>query len=284
MAVIRGRFRRTDPRTAFVLGGGGNLGAIQVGMLRALLERSFVPDVVVGCSVGALNGAALAGRPTLEEVDRLAALWCGLRGTDIFPPRPLNGPWYLVRKGESIFPNHGLRAMIERWLPYRTFEEAEKPLHVVATSMRTERAVWFSAGDVVVPLLASTSLPAIFPPVPVGGELLIDGGVVNNVPVSKAIELGCKRIFVLHVGNFDRPRPMPQRPLDVLIQAFSIARGYRFREDLDTVPEGTEMITLPGIDPGPLRYNDFTRSSQLIERGHHAAADFLDARAAAAGA
>jgi NTE family protein len=284
MSVIRGRFRRSGPGTVFVLGGGGNLGAIQVGMLRALIERGIVPDAVVGCSVGALNAAAVAGSPTVAEMDRLASLWRGLRGTDIFPPRKLSGPWQIVTKGAAIYPNYGLRSVIERWMPYRTFEETAVPLHVVATSLRTERAHWFTSGDIVRALLASTSLPAIFPPVDIDGEPMIDGGVVNNVPVSRAIALKARRIYVMHVGHFDRVRPAPQRPVDVLIHAFSIARGYRFREDLDDVPEGTEMITLPGIDPGPLKYNDFRRSAELIERGHSVAGAFLDARARERGA
>lgn len=277
--------KKRTPRTAFVLGGGGNLGAIQVGMLRALVERGIQPDVIVGCSVGSLNAAAFAGAPTLAEVERMATQWRRLRGSDIFPQRGVTGgPWDVVRKGRSIFGNHGLRRVIENWLTYRTFEEAAVPLHVVATSLRTQREHWFSTGNVVEALLASSSLPAVFPPVSVGGEDLIDGGVVNNVPVSKAIQLGAKKIYVLHVGNFERQRAEPKRPVDVLVQAFSIARGYRFREELDSAPRDTQLITLPGVDPGTLRYNDFSRTAQLIERGYRNAAAFLDTGVAVAGA
>lgn len=270
--------RNRHLRTAFVLGGGGNLGAIQVGQLRALIERGIVPDMVVGCSVGALNGAAVAGNPTLQEVERLARLWTGLTRNHIFPSSRLSrGPWLFLRNGLSAFPNAGLRRVIERWLTYGSFEEATLPLWIVATSVRTGLEHWFNSGDVAQALLASTALPGIFPPVEIGDEHFVDGGVVNNVPVSKALELGANRIYVLDVGSTERSKPAPRRPYEALLQAVGIAHTYRFRVDLDHVPEGVEMHRLPGVDPGKIRYDDFSRSGQLIDRAYKAAAAYLDA-------
>ena len=91
------RVRRDSPVTAFVLSGGGNRGVAQVGMLRALLERGIAPDVVIGTSAGALNGAALATAPTLERVDRLASVWVGLRGDEVFPGGVLKRAWNVLR-------------------------------------------------------------------------------------------------------------------------------------------------------------------------------------------
>ncbi len=279
MSVIGDLFaHRRSPRTAFVCGGGGNLGAIQVGMLAALVDRGIRPDIVIGCSVGALNGAAVATDPSDASIARLRELWSQLDGTQIFPGR-LTGPWQLVRKGEALYANDGLRATIERWLPYRTFEETAVPLEVVATCMRTGRERWFTSGAMVEPLLASAALPAVFPPVWIDGQAYLDGGVVNNVPVSRAILGGARRVYVLNVGNFERRRPLPQRPLDVLVQAFSIARTHRYRDDIEQAPSHVEMITLPGIDPGPLRYNDFSRSAELIDQARTATAAYLDAEA-----
>src|SRR5438309_3689762 len=204
MAIrIRELFEHSKrPEVAFVLGGGGNLGAIQVGQLQALAERGIVPDVVVGCSVGALNAAAVAGNPTRQEIDRLVDLWTTLTRNDVFPTSRLSrGPWLFVRNGLSAYSNDGLRRVIDGWLRYRTFEETVGPLWIVATSMQTGLEHWFHTGDVRQALMTSTALPGFFPPVEIDGESFIDGGVVNNVPVSKAIELGCKRIFVLDVGN-----------------------------------------------------------------------------------
>lgn len=270
------------PKTAFVLGGGGNLGAIQVGMIRALVDRGYTPDVVVGCSVGALNAACLAGDPTASGVDQLEHVWHHLDGEAICPSGRLSGLWLMARKYRSLNSNDGLRKLIETSLPFRLFEEAKIPLHVVATSLRTGRERWFSSGSVVEPILASAALPAIFPPVEIAGELLIDGAVVDNVPISRALSLGCERVFVLHVGNFDRPRRQPKRPIDALLQSFSIARNYRFLAETAEPPDGVDVVVLPGIDPGNVKYNDFGRSRELIARGRAATASFLDAQEEAA--
>lgn len=276
--------RRTRPEVAFVLGGGGNLGSVQVGQLRALLERGIVPDVVIGCSVGALNGAAIAGNPTNQEAIRLGALWSRLTRDDIFPSSAMTkGPWRFVRNGVSAYPDTGLRGIIERWLRFSRFEDAALPLWVVATSIDTGREHWFNAGDVAQALLASTALPGFFPPVTLGDDRFVDGGVVNNVPISKAVELGARKIYVLDVGNVTRDQPTPKRPYEVLQMAVGIARAYRFREDLDQVPADTEVYRLPGVDPGSLRFDDFSRSADLIERGYAATTIYLDHPIAANG-
>jgi NTE family protein len=263
--------------TAIVLGGGGNLGATQVGMLRALLERGVRPDVLVGCSVGALNAAGLAAEPNLEGVRHLEDVWAHLDGEAIVAPGRLSALWLMTRKYRSLQANDGLRKLIESALPFRSFEEARIPFHVVATSLRTGGERWFSRGPIVDPILASAALPAVFPPVEVNGELLIDGAVVNNVPISKAVELGAHRIYVLHVGNFERPRRAPKRPLDALLQSFSIARNFRFQSETEAPPSGTELIVVPGVDPGTVKYNDFGRSRELIEKAYRATAQWLDA-------
>lgn len=268
--------------TAIVLGGGGNLGATQVGMLRALLERGVAPSVLVGCSVGALNAAALAAEPTLAGVERLEQIWRNLDGESIVASGRLSALWLLTRKYRSLQANDGLRQLLESSIPFRTFEEARVPFHVVATSLRTGGERWFSRGPVVEPILASAALPAVFPPVEINGEMLIDGAVVNNVPISKAVQLGATRIYVLHVGNFERPRRAPKRPLDALLQSFSIARNYRFQQETEEAPPGVELIVLPGIDPGTVKYNDFGRSRELIERAYRATAGWLDSNTRAA--
>ena len=256
------------PRTAFVLGGGGNLGAVQVGMLRALLERDIRPDVLIGCSVGALNAAAMAGDPSLDGVARLERIWLGLDANALFGSNSsLSGFLLLARRRLAMQPNDGMRQLVESALPYRTFEEARVPLHVVATSLRTGRETWFSSGPVIEPILASAALPGVFPPVELDGDVFIDGGVVDNVPMSRAFELRTPSVYVLHPGNFSRPRPQPRRPVDVLLQAFSIARNHRFFSEADAAPDGVELVKLPAVDPGNLRYNDFRRSGRLGRLG-----------------
>jgi NTE family protein len=247
-------------------------------MLRALLERGILPDELVGCSVGSLNAAGLAADPGMAAIDHLEETWRTLDGEAIVSSGRLSAIWLLTRKYRSLQPNDGLRRLIENSIPFRRFEEARVPLHIVATSLRTGGERWFSSGSVVEPILASTALPAVFPPVDIGGEMFIDGAVVNNVPISKAVLLKAERIFVLHVGNFERPRPAPKRPLDALLQSFSIARNFRFHHETVGAPPETELVVLPGIDPGPMKFNDFGRSRQLIDKAYRATAAFLDQR------
>ena len=276
VSTLRSRREPRPPRTAFVLGGGGNLGAIQVGMLEALIERGCVPDMVLGCSVGALNAGALAADPTPEGVGKLRNVWLDPVTWQVFSPGRMTGPWLLLRRGHSMVSNDRLRSLVEKTFPFRRFEDFLVPLHVVAASLRTGRARWFSSGQVVEAVLASSALPAVLPPVEIDGELFIDGAVVDNVPIGQAIALGAERVVVLHVGNFERPRPHPRRPLDVLLQSLSIARNERFLRERDFEYQGCEVIVLPGVDPGPMKRNDFSRTAELIERGCASTAAFLD--------
>jgi NTE family protein len=271
-------------RTIFVLGGGGNLGAVQVGMLRAAIDRGLRPDAIVGCSVGALNAAALAADPSPAGVDRLAELWMSLRTEHLFPPGRLTAVRLLARRARSLCPNEGLISLIRSALLFDDFEESPIPFEVVATSLATGAERWFSTGPIVPALTASAALPGVYPPVEIDGELLIDGGVVNNVPISRALDLGATRLVIFHVGNFERPRPAPRRPLDVLLQSFSIARNHRFGSDVARLPDSVEAIVIPGVDPGQLKYNDMSRSRYLIQRGHAVAASFLDQLPTAVGA
>lgn len=265
---------RRRPRTAWVLGGGGNLGAVQVGMLQALVERGEMPDLILGCSVGSLNGLAMATDPSPTGVARLRDIWMDVRGDTLFPG--VSRPWDLLRRRRSLYPDSGVRALIARCAPFEHIEDYPVPFECVATNLETGRARWFTSGPVEVACLASTALPAALPPVDVDGELYIDGAVVDNVPVSRALHHDVDRIVVLHVGNFDRPRQVPQRPLEVLLQSFSIARNFRFGSDLSQVPEQVEVVVLPGIDPGKLGRQDFSRTGELIDRAHESSVEFLD--------
>ena len=269
------RGRRTS-LTAFVLGGGGNLGAVQVGMVRALLHRGVHPDMVLGCSVGALNGAAIAGDPTVAGVERLAETWRTLRSDSLFPTAGLGSVMGLLRRGRyALGKNDGLRRLIEEVASFTTFEEATVPLHVVATSLATGAERWFHSGPILEPILASAALPAVFPPVEIDGELHVDGAVVDNVPIARAVELGAERIYVCHVGNFQRARPQPKRPIDVLLQSFSIARNHRFSSEAARGWTGVELVVLPAVDPGTIGRADFRRTSELIDLGFESALTVL---------
>lgn len=277
-ALEQTRARWDGPRTAFVLSGGGVLGAVQVGQLTALLEAGIVPDVVIGTSVGSLNAAMVAMDPTVEAMHRLGDIWRGLKAEDIFPGSRVARVWNIVAKGDHIHSNEGIRRLCER-LPARSFEQAQIPLHVCATGLAAGDETWFSTGPLVRAILASTALPGVYPPVQIDGKLYVDGGVVNNVPISKAVELGARRIYVLTCGaptTSDRPI---RRPLDVLIHSFAHSRAVRTRLDLEQYANQAEIIMMPTFEVHTIRYNDPSHSPELLQRAYDLAVPFLAAEA-----
>ncbi len=262
-----------------MLSGGGNLGALQIGMLRALLEHDVRPDLVVGCSVGAINGAGFADAPTLEGIDGLERMWLELDKHNLMPTGWSNAV-ALGRRGEAIHDQSGLRRMADESLHATTFEELQVHFECVATDPAGVREVWFDAGPLVEPILASSALPAIYPAVEIDGVRYLDGGIVNDVPMSRAVELGARTIYILQVGSFMRSRREPRRPLDVAVQAYWIARHHRFKRELRALPPDVDVHVLPTGETPRMRFNDFTHSATLIARAHEATASYLDDLAA----
>src|SRR6185295_2206385 len=185
--------------TAFVLAGGGSIGAVQVGMLRELLAHGLKPDLIVGSSVGAINGAYLAGAPGLEGVQRLEAIWRGLRRHHVFPVTWRSMLGAITRHSSLVDPD-GLRRLLEAHLPYRELERAAIPLHIVATDLLGGGLVKLSSGSAAEAVLASCAIPGAFPPVRIGEHHLVDGAVASNTPIRVALELGATRMIVLPSG------------------------------------------------------------------------------------
>src|SRR5438445_4161343 len=271
------------PRVAFVLGGGGHNGAYEVGMLRALFEHEIKPNVVVGTSVGAMNGAAVAASPTLETVERLRNVWLTLNEDQIFGGPILAAAANLVLTRTSLHSNRALRTMIEQLLPVTTFEELKLPFHCVAASIERAAEHWFHEGPLVDAILASAAVPGVLPPVAIGGEHFVDGGIVNSIPISRAVDLGAKEIYVLQVGRVEAPLAPPKTPVQVALVAFEIARRHRFARDLSTLPAGVVAHVLPTGEPkrvtrarlSELNYRDFKAVARQIDRAHRATAAFL---------
>ncbi len=248
-------------------------------MLRALVEHDIQPDLIVGCSVGALNGAAFAQEPSLVGVARLEQLWRALDGRELMRSGWMPPAVQVARRGMAIADGEGLRRFLDGVLEVERFEDLPVPFECVATDVDGAREVWFSSGPLLEPILASAALPSVYPPVEIDGVRYIDGAVVNDVPISRAVELGARRVYVLHVGSFDRPLPSPRRPIDMAVQAYWIARRHRFHRDLSTLPKGVEAIVLPTGDPPRMRFDDFTRSRELVDAAYVATSALLDARA-----
>jgi NTE family protein len=271
--------------TAFVLGGGGVLGAAEVGMLQALFERGVRPDLIVGTSVGAINGALVAADPTPSAVDRLRGVWQDLAARRIFAGSVLTRASTLVRTRTHLHPREPLRDLLEDHLAVRTFAELRVPFQCVAASIERAAEHWFTDGDLIDAVLASCAVPGLLPAVELDGEHFLDGGLVHSIPVGRAVALGATTIYVLHVGRIDRPLRPPTRPWEVGLVAFEIARRHRFAADLAALPPGVVVHVLPSGDPGAagvgnLRYRDFSGAAQRIDRAYVAARDHLAGSAA----
>jgi NTE family protein len=279
------RFREPrEPRertTAFVLSGGGNQGVSQVGMLRALFERGVVPDVIVGTSAGALNGAAFATDPSTAMLDRLEEVWLGLTGERVFPGNAFRRAWNILRRDDHLFRSDGLREVVQRAGTAKRFADLKIPLRVVAADLLTGEEVVFSSGPLEPALLGSAALPGIFPPVRHNGRLLADGAVVNLVPISHALAGPIERIFVLDVSDPITERPI-RSPLDVVIRAFAISRDQRFDLELQYVPEHVELVVLPPpVDERD--FFDFGGGKELVDEAYALTAAALDEVAARPG-
>ena len=245
---------------AFVLGGGGGpLGAHEVGMLGALADRGIVPDLVLGTSVGAINGAAFAADPTVEGVERLAAMWTSMQDGDVFTGSLLGRMATLARSRTHLHDSAPLRALLAAGLGDARIEDLAVPFQCVAASIERAGEHWFAEGPVVDAVVASASVPGLLPPAEIGGEHFIDGGIVNSIPVNRAVGLGATRIFVLHVGRLDRPLEPPRWPWEVGLVAFEIARRHRVIGDLAALPDGIEAHVLPTGAADPPRYSDLSQ-------------------------
>jgi NTE family protein len=263
-------------RTAFVLAGGGSRGAVQIGMLGELVNRGIRADRVFGASVGAINGAAYAGNPTKEGIAKMASIWTGLKGTDIFPRGALDGPWAFLQRRAAVHSNSGLRSIIEAGIDFENLQDAIIPIEVVTTSLTDGRERWIAHGNALDAILASSAIPSIFPPVVIDGDVLVDGGVVNNVPISRAISAGCTRLYVLLCGPLHYHPRQPRRPAEAALTAFFVAIHARFVRELSLLPPGVEVVVFSGGGEPSSQYRDFSGTAALIEEGRSEVAEVLD--------
>lgn len=263
---------------AFVLGGGGVLGATQVGMLRALAEAGARPDLVVGTSVGALNGALLAADPSPASLDRLTELWSSLSQSEVFSGGLITRARTLARNGTALHSPVPLRRLISGSLP-ESFADLRVPFQCVAAGIERASAHWFDSGPLVDAVMASCAVPGLLPPVRVGDEHFLDGGLVHSIPVGRAIALGASTVYVLHVGRVEQSLRPPRRPWQVGLVAFEIARRHRFVEEMAAVPAGTRVVVLrSGMEGTPLvslRYRDTRSVRTRIQRAYEASRDVL---------
>jgi NTE family protein len=270
------------PRDVMVLSGGGSLGAAQVGALQALFEAGIVPDAVVGCSVGALNAAFLAVDPTAARVAELEQVWRGMSRNAVFPSGRFTVATRLAGRRDHLYSADGLRAVIESCVPLADLADTAIPVHVVTTDLRAGEPVWWTSGDPVEVLAASTCLPGIFPPVPLGGSLHVDGGVTCPVPTQRALDLGARRVWVLDVAReYHGWTDARMTAMDVLLESFAISRAHLGRREPVAGP-GQHVVSLPPLRTGRHDLRDFSRTSALLSAGREAGRAMIAAERAAA--
>lgn len=255
----------SPPTTAWVLAGGGSFGAIQVGMLQALVAHGLRPDLVVGSSVGAINGAYFAGAPDADGLRRLAALWCGLRRNVVFPIAWRN---LLARSGSGGFAvdPSGLGGLLEQCLPYRLLEQARVPVHVVATDQLGGGTVALSHGPAFAAVLASCAIPAVFPPVRIDEHFLIDGAIASNTPISVAVGLGARRVIVLPTGFACALQTPPRSAIANALHAITLLIAHQLADEFEHYRTQAEIIVVPPLCPLSASPYDFSQAAALIER------------------
>jgi NTE family protein len=262
---------------AFVLSGGASLGAIQVGMLRALYEREIAPELIVGASAGAINGAFIASRPTTPQTAQaLAEVWEGLTTLEVFPPNPVTAVLGLLGQRDHLVPNDGVKALLAEHMEFKRLEDAQIRFQVIATDILSGAERHLSSGDAETAVLASAAIPGVYPAIKFDDEVLVDGGVSDNTPISTAADLGATKIYVLPTGI---PCTLPSAPkgaLQMLVHAITLLINQRLLRDIQTFAHDAELIVLPPPCPNDVPASDFSHAKLLIDEGYKNASDALD--------
>ena len=271
-----------DGPVAFVLGGGGVLGAVEVGMLRALFRAGFRPDMVVGTSIGAVNGALVASDPNEGVTNRLVRLWTSPEAAAVYGdsiPRQMRR--FATRT--HLHSPQPLRRLLESELGEQaSFADLKIPFRCCAACIERAAEHWFDSGPLVDAVVASSSVPGLLPPTQIDGEHFVDGGIVNSIPIGEAVRLGAKLIFVLQVGRIERRLAVPRRPWEVAQVAFEIARRHRYARELASLPDDVRVHVLPtgggeNRDDSPWTYRDMAAVGRRISRAYVASRRYLAA-------
>lgn len=251
-------------------------------MLQALDAAGIRADIVLGTSIGAVNGASYAADPSTAGLHRLERLWRDLSQDDVLGADKWHGhAKRILTLQASLVDSEHLRALLTRHLAIELIEDLSLPFQCVAAAIERAAEHWFTSGPLLDAVMASCAVPALFAPVEIGGEHFYDGGLVNSVPVSRAIELGATTIYVLQVGRVEQRLEPPTRLYQAAVVAFEISRRHRFATAFGQVPDGVEVHLLPSaneLDPTDrrqLQWNDLSGTAELIDAARDAASDYL---------
>jgi NTE family protein len=252
-------------KTAFVFAGGGSFGAIQVGMLHSLAAHGISADMVVGSSVGALNGAFYAGDPTLKGVERLQTIWRGLTRQDVFPMSWRTVLSFLWRR-DFLIPHDGIRKLIEDHIPYRNLQDAKLPLHIVTTDIVSGDSVVLSEGPIAEAIVASTAIPGAFAPVHYRDHYLADGAISSNTPIQVAVKKGARRLIILPTGHACATQTPPVGAVANALHALTLLIARQLVSELESLGPEIEYFVVPPLCPLVGSPYDFSRTADHIER------------------
>jgi NTE family protein len=256
---------KTPIKTAFVFAGGGSFGAIQVGMMHSLAAHGISADMVVGSSVGALNGAFYAGDPTLKGVLELENIWRGLQRQDVFP---INWRSLLsfIRRRDFLIPHDGIQKLVDDHVPYRNLEDAKLPIHIVATDIITGDSVVLSEGSTAQAVIASTAIPGAFAPVPYKDYYLADGAISSNTPIRVAVAKGATRLIILPTGYACAMHAPPVGAVANALHALTLLIARQLVIELEDLAPGIEYFVPPPLCPLVGSPYDFSRTADHITR------------------
>lgn len=261
----------------FVLGGGGSLGAIQVGMLRALHQSGITPHLVAGTSVGSVNGALVALDPD-HAADRLALIWSRMTRAVVFPGGPLAQLRTVRRNRNHLFPNDGLADVLTDALgPATDFADLTLPFGAVAVDAVTGLPVLLRSGPLVPAILASSAIPGVYPPVRLGDQVLYDGGVLANVPIRQALAMGAKSLVVLDCAFPGHLPAVPETLAETLLFWATLGTRNQAVLEAELAARQVPVLYLPGPAVRAMTPLDFTHTAELAADAHEAATEFLDA-------
>lgn len=270
-------------QTAFVLGGGGRWGAVEVGMLKALAEAGVHPDLILGTSIGAFNGSVMADDPGPGGVKRLLDLWDDLSTVDLFKASVLSRVRNVATLQPAIHRSAELQLVLEHIHgAEKLIEDLQVPFQCVAASIERSAEHWFQDGPLIPALLATAAVPVLFPPVEIAGQSFYDGGLVNSVPLTRAVELGASVVYVLQVGRLEAPLRPPERLHEAALISFEIARRNRYNTAMENLPSDIEVHVLPSGNPvefddrRQLRWRDTGSTAELVEGAYQESVSYLE--------
>lgn len=271
-----GQWHNTLPGPiAFVFSGGASLGAVQVGMLQALRTAGIQPDLIVGTSVGALNGAVIADRGLDEGIEHLVRLWARLHRDDIFAGGSLAQLQCLLQTGQSLFPQAPLARLMRKTLRGQTFADLRLPLGVVATEVRSRRSTLLTQGELQPALLASSALPGLLPCVKINERWHMDGCFSANVPLQAAVQMGAASLVVLDTGNRRRPPEAARGITDRLLSMVFTALHQGVVTEAPRIAARLPVVYLPAPTLSQHSLLDFDGNEERIEQATACAARFL---------